>query len=57
MRPGGVEYPELDAPSPDAPPSFGDEEDAGLLQAMLEVRIDDPNEFVSEAEVMATLRG
>ena len=31
-------------------------EDAGLLQAMLEVSIDDPNEFVSEAEVMVTLR-
>ena len=47
----------LDDPGPDAPPSVGDEaEDAGLLQAMLEVSIDDPKEFVSEAEVMATLR-
>lgn len=49
-------------PGPDAPPSAADEEeeeeeDAGLLQAMLEAGIDDPNEFVSEAEVMATLRG
>lgn len=42
---------------PDAQASAGDEEeDAGLLQAMLEVSIDDPKEFVSEAEVMATLR-
>ena len=47
----------LDDPGPDASPSAVDEaEDAGLLQAMLEVSIDDPNEFVSEAEVMATLR-
>ena len=47
----------LDAPGPDAPPPVGDEdEDAGLLQAMLEVSIDDPNEFVSEADLMATLR-
>ncbi len=47
-------------PGPDAPPSAADDEeaeDAGLLQAMLEAGIDDPNEFVSEAEVMATLRG
>ena len=50
----------LNDPGPDAPPSVGDEdeaEDAGLLRAMLEVGIDDPKEFVSEAEVMATLRG
>ena len=48
----------LDDAGPDAPPSVGDEEeDAGLLRAMLEVSIDDPKEFVSEAEVMATLRG
>lgn len=47
----------LDAPGPDAPTHGSDEEeDAGLLQAMLEVSIDDPNEFVSEADVMATLR-
>ena len=31
-------------------------EDAGLLRAMLEVSIDDPSEFVSKEEVMATLR-
>ena len=48
----------LDALGPDAPTDGHDEEeDAGLLQAMLEVSIDDPNEFVSEADVMATLRG
>lgn len=48
----------LDDPGPDAAASAGgEEEDAGLLQAMLEVSIDDPNEFVSEAEVMATLLG
>ena len=48
----------LDAPGHDAPTDGRDEEeDAGLLQAMLEVSIDDPNEFVSEADVMATLRG
>ena len=48
----------LDASSPDAPTDGSDEEeDAGLLQAMLEVSIDDPNDFVSEADVMATLRG
>ncbi|MXZ90849.1 MAG: DUF104 domain-containing protein [Chloroflexi bacterium] len=48
----------LDASNPDAPADGRDEEeDAGLLQAMLEVSIDDPNDFVSEAEVMATLRG
>ena len=47
----------LDDPGPDAPASVGDaEEDAGLLRAMLEVSIDDPRDFVSEAEVMATLR-
>ena len=47
----------LDASGPDAPTDDRDEdEDAGLLQAMLEVSIDDPNEFVSEADVMATLR-
>lgn len=47
----------LDVPGPGAPTHDGDEEeDAGLLQAMLEVSIDDPNEFVSEADVMATLR-
>ena len=33
-----------------------EEEDAALLRAMLEVSIDDPDDFVSEAEVMATLR-
>ena len=48
----------LDTPGLDASASVCDEEeDAGLLQAMLEVSIDDPNEFVSEADVMATLRG
>ena len=48
----------LNDPGPNAPLSVGDEaEDAGLLRAMLEVSIDDPKEFVSEAEVMATLRG
>ena len=48
----------LDHPGPDALPSAVDEdEDPGLLQAMLEVSIDDPNEFVGEADVMATLRG
>ncbi len=47
----------LDAPGPDTPThGSNEEEDAGLLQAMLEVSIDDPNEFVSEADVMATLR-
>ena len=47
----------LDDPGPDAPASAGDaEEDAGLLRAMLEVSIDDPKDFVSEAEVLATLR-
>ena len=33
-----------------------DEEDAALLRAMEEADIDDPDNFVSEAEVMATLR-
>ena len=33
-----------------------EEEDAALLKAMLEVSIDDPDDFASEAEVMATLR-
>ena len=48
----------LDDAGPDAPADAGDtEEDAGLLRAMLEVSIDDPKDFVSEAEVMATLRG
>lgn len=48
----------LDAPGPDVSSSAVDEEeDAGLLEAMLEVSIDDPNDFVSEAEVMATLQG
>ena len=48
----------LDDPGTDASLSAVDAaEDAGLLQAMLEVSIDDPNEFVSEAEVMTTLRG
>lgn len=48
----------LDAHGPDAPTvGCDEEEDAGLLRAMLEVSIDDPNEFVSEADVMATLRG
>ena len=48
----------LDALGPDAPTDVRDEEeDAGLLWAMLEVSIDDPNEFVSEADAMATLRG
>lgn len=47
----------LDASAPDAVADGRDEdEDAGLLQAMLEVSIDDPNDFVSEADVMATLR-
>ena len=48
----------LNDPGPDGLPSVADEdEDAGLLRAMLEVDIDDPNEFVSEADVMATLHG
>jgi len=34
-----------------------EEEDQALLRAMLEVSIDGPDDFVSEAEVMATLRG
>ena len=47
----------LDDPGPDSPASAGDaEEDAGLLRAMLEVSINDPKDFVSEAEVLATLR-
>ena len=47
----------LDTTGPDAPTDGGDEEeDAGLLQAMLEVSIDDPKEFASEADVMATLQ-
>ena len=37
-------------------PAGDAEEDAGLLRAMLEVSIDDPKDFVSEAEVLATLR-
>ena len=32
-------------------------EDQALLRAMVEVSIDDPDDFVSEADVMATLRG
>ena len=46
----------LDALGPDEPTDRHDEEDAGLLRAMLDVSIDDPNELVSEADVMATLR-
>ena len=47
----------LDVSGLDAPTDGCDEEeDAGLLRAMLEVSIDDPTGFVSEAEVMATLR-
>ena len=47
----------LDTLGPDAPTDGCDEEeDAALLRAMLEVSIDDPDDFVSEAEVMATLR-
>ena len=34
-----------------------EEEDQALLRAMLEVSIDNPEDFVSEADVMATLRG
>ena len=34
-----------------------EEEDQALLRAMLEVSIDGPDDFVSEADVMATLRG
>ncbi len=49
---------EPDAVGPDAPEASVDaEEDAGLLRAMLEVSIDDPDDFVSEAEVRATLQG
>ncbi len=33
------------------------EEDAALLRAMEEASIDDPDDFASEAEVMATLQG
>jgi len=48
----------LDASVRDALTDGGEEEeDAGLLQAMLEVSIDDHSEFVSEADVMATLLG
>ncbi len=47
----------LDIPGPDAPmDGRDDDEDAGLLRAMLAVSIDDPSEFVSEADIMATLR-
>jgi len=47
----------LDTTDRDAPTDGGDEEeDAGLLQAMLEVSIDEPKEFASEADVMATLQ-
>ncbi len=38
-------------------PLTEEEEDQGLLRAMEEADIDDPDNFVSEAEVMATLRG
>jgi hypothetical protein len=34
-----------------------EEEDAAFLRAMLEASIDDPDNFVSEADVMATLQG
>lgn len=34
-----------------------EEENQALLRAMLEVSIDSPDDFVSKAEVMATLRG
>ena len=47
----------LDTLGPDVPTDRCDEEeDAALLRAMLEDSIDDANGFVSEAEVMATLR-
>ena len=38
-------------------PLTEEEEDQALLRAMEEADIDDPDNFVSEAEVMATLRG
>ena len=48
----------IDALGADAPTDGRyEEEDAGLLRAMLEVSIDDPNDFVSEDDVMTTLRG
>ena len=38
-------------------PQTDDEEDAALLRAMQEADIDEPEDFASEAEVMATLQG